>query len=121
MISSILNDKVLIKLDLLEDHSKSESGLSIPLYEAYQTEGGRPSAKLSDKTYLAQGEVILCSPSAAKKLEEQGTPISIGQKVFVTMSSVSPAYQFFMDRSNLVLEFDGHILIPYTFIEAYVN
>ena len=121
MVKTLLGERVLVKLDLLGDHSKTNSGLHVPLYERDTTEGGRPTAKLSNKQYLSQGTVIDYSPLAAKKLEDALTPISKNQKVFVNPTAVSPNYQFFPDRSNLVIDFEGYVLIPYTLIEAYVE
>lgn len=121
MINKLLGDRVLVKLDSLETHSETDNGIVIPLYEQYETDGGRPAAKLSNKKYLSKGEVIDFSPLAAKKLEEQETPITKHQRVYVNINAVSPNYQFFPKRDSLVIDFDGYILIPYTLIEAYVE
>ena len=118
---TLFGDRVLIQLDKSEEHTTLSSGLTIPLYENYETDGGRPGAKASDKKFLSQGTVVALSQSASKKLEENNSPLNIGDKVFVTQNAVSPQYQFFPDRSNLFIQFEGLISIPHVLIEAKIN
>lgn len=117
---SLLGDRVLVQLDKMEEHTTLSSGLTVPLYDNIETDGGRPGAKASDKKYLAQGTVLLLSNTAKVKLEEQGYELNEGDKVFVTQNAVSPQYQFFPDRSNLFIRFEGLISIPHVLIEAKI-
>lgn len=110
----LLGDRVLIKLDEHPSHTTTESGIVIPQFEATTTDGGKPTSTLSKMKYLYQGTVIQLSPYAQEKLPS----ITPSTRVYITPSALSPAYQFFLDRSKLVIDFDGHICIPHTLIEA---
>lgn len=117
----LIGDRVLIQLDQLPTHSTTQSGLEIPLYDAVVTEGGRVKSQLSQNTFLYQGTILQISPLAEEALTKEASPLSPGQKVYVTPSAVTPHYQFFLDRSSLVLDFNGLIAIPHQLIEAYVK
>lgn len=112
----LLGDRVLIKLDEHPQHTTTESGIVIPQFEAATTDGGKPTAILSKMKYLYQGTVVALSKYAQEKLPS----ITPSTRVFIVPSTLSPAYQFFMDRSKLVIDFDGHICIPHTLIEAKI-
>lgn len=116
----LTGDRVLIQLDPHPQHTTSDSGLVTPLYNVVTTEGGRLKSELSDKRYLSVGTILQLSPYASAKLNELGTPLSTGTKVYVTPSANNPNYQFFLDRQALVLDFNGLIAIPHQLIEAYV-
>jgi len=103
----LMHDQCLILLDEVRESSNSSS-IIIPLYMAYETEGGRPATKISDVNYLSKGTLMY-----------PYLDLKVGTKVYVSPSAVSPHYQFFLDRDSLVLEFEGMILIPPTLIQAY--
>lgn len=111
----LLNSNVLVLLDKKETHD--ESNIIVPLYEAFTTDGGRPSAEISNKQYLLKGVVVDSSLSALNKLEEDGITLSKGDKVFVHPSAISQHFFYYPNRDNLVIDFDGHVLIPYTLIQ----
>lgn len=117
----LTHDKVLIQLDKHSDHTTTPSGLFNPKFLNIETDGGRPDIKLSNESYVAQGTVIDMSPYAAQRMKESLTPISIGDKVFVTKSAVSMNHHFDKDRNTILQEFDGLILIPFVLIEAILN
>ena len=114
----LINNKVLIKLQEHQEHTKNDSGIMIPLYERTTTDGDRPTVKISSKTYLSKGIVVDVAPSANAELAKDNVQLKAGDEVFVNVNAVSPSYQYFTNRDSLVISFDGHILIPYTLIDA---
>jgi len=114
----ITHDKVLIQLDEHPDHTISEDGIYLPKFLNIETDGGKPDIKASNEKYVASGTIIQMSPLAAKKMEENLTPIQVGDKVFVSQAAVSQSFHFKRKRDALQYDFDGLILIPYILIEA---
>lgn len=116
----LLGNRILIKLDEQPDHSSSEQGVIIPKFINTETEGGRPKASLDTRKHLLQGTVLQISPKAAQALADELTPLSPGDRVYVSASTNNSSYQFFLDRSQIVSYFDGHIAIPHALIEAKI-
>jgi co-chaperonin GroES (HSP10) len=113
----LLGDRVIILLDKAEDHTVTESGLIIPLFENAESDGGKPISKLSLKRYLSVGTVLALSATAQEKLPT----INVGDRVYVTPSSASPNYQFLPDRSQLVEDWTGMISVSHILIEAKIK
>lgn len=116
----LIGDRVVIALDKAVEHTKTASGLEVPLFYNTESDGGRPIAKVSDRTHLPKGTVHAISSYAKSKLADLGITISEGDKVFVNPSAVSPSYQFFESRDNLVQDFEGLICISHLHIEAKI-
>lgn len=114
----LTGNKILIQLDPHPEHTITASGVVVPHYTLVESDGGKMNTKASNVRYLAQGTVTNMSPKAAKLMEEEGTPLKIGDKVFVPDMVVSPNYQFFPTKEAIVLNFDGHVAVPHTLIEA---
>ena len=116
----LLGNRILIKLDPQPAHAEQASGLLLAHYALEETDGGRMGTTVSNVKYLSKGVVVSISALAEKRLVEEGTSLSTGDRVMVPPSTVSPQYQFFTDRESVVLEFDGHIVIPHSLIEAKI-
>lgn len=116
----LIGDRITVLLDKQPDHTKSSSGLEIPLFYNAESDGGKPIAKVSDKQYLSKGTIQAISPYAAKKLEELGASIKVGDRVFVNPNTVSANYQFFTTRHSLVQDFEGVICVSHQLIEAKI-
>lgn len=116
---TLTDDRILVKLDKYEEDRTSL--IEVPLYEKGETDGGRPTARISDKQYLAVGTVVKLSPMANEKMNEEGTPLKEGDRVFVNINAVNPAYQFFPIRNKLVISFEGYISITHRLIEAILE
>ena len=116
----LTGNKILIQLDPHPEHTITDSGVVVPHYTLVESDGGKMNTKASNIRYLAQGTVTNISPLASKRMEEEGTPLKVGDKVFVPDMAVSPNYQFFISKSSIVLNFDGHIDVPHTLIEAII-
>lgn len=114
---TLLHDRVVIQLDEVGD-TITEGGVIVPLYENYETDGGKPGSKVSSKKYTNTGTVLALSESASKQIPA----LQAGNKVFVSNSSVStPQYHFYIDRTKLVQDFTGVISIPAILVEAIIN
>lgn len=118
---SLTGNRVLIKLDHVESKPKDDSGIIVPLFEQAETDGGRPDFKVSNRQYLPKGEIVAISPAASKMYQEEGTPLVPGDRVYVSIAALSNAFHFYPERDNLVIPFDGHVLLQPNLIEAHVN
>lgn len=116
----LLGDRVLIQLDYHPEHTVTDKGIVVPHFVNVESDGGRPMARPSDRKYLSQGTIMGISKLAASRLQENSTPLKEGDRVYVSQSAVSPTFQFFTDRSKIVVEFDGHVCVPHTSIEAKI-
>lgn len=113
----LLGDRIVVKLDEMEDHTTTESGLIVPLSTVYETDSGRIKARTSAQKHLLVGTIIDISDKA-KEL----TDLSVSDKVYVSENALSSkAFHFYYDRSKLVQTFEGYICIPHTLIEAVVT
>jgi len=117
----LIGDRVLIQLDHHPTHTTTSSGIVVPQYDVVASEAGRLKSQLSQNTYLYQGTILQISPLAQEALTKENSSLTPGQKVYVTPSAASPHYQFYLDRSSLVLDFTGLISVPHQLIEAYVK
>lgn len=114
---TLLGDRVVVQLDELADHTITDAGIVVPLFQNIESDGGRPDTKVSNLKYLPKGTIVNISQFAKERLPE----LNIGDRVFVVPSVVAPAYQFFSKRNGLVENFEGTISIPHTYIEAKIN
>lgn len=118
---TIFGDRVLILLDIERENTKTDSGIEVPHYVQDETDGGRPTVKLSGRKYLPQGTVVNVSPLASAKLKEHQTPLTVNDRVLVSYAALNPSYQFFPERTKHVIAHHGYMLIPYSLIEAKIN
>lgn len=118
---SLLGNRVLVRLDEQPSHTTTSTGIIIPEFTPTYTEGGRPKDELSTRTHLYQGTIVQISPLASAKLSEEGTPLSPGDRVFVSPLAHNSSYQFYSSRDSLTLLFEGLIAIPHNLIEAKIN
>ena len=113
----LFGDRIVVQLDCATTHTISEGGLEIPLYEEKLTDGARLAPVVSPKKYLSQGTVLAISNDAKNKIPD----LNVGDQVFITAHGASATYQFFTDRSNLVITWDGKVCIPHSLIEARIS
>jgi len=110
---TLFGDRILVQLDQVTD-TVTEHGIIVPLFENYETDGGKPSSKISSKKYSSVGTVLKISNNSPLQLAE-------GTKVYVNPSSSNQQFQFYLDRTKLVQDFEGLICIPHTLIEATIT
>lgn len=104
----LLGDRTLIRLRKAEDHTVTEEGLFIPLMENYTTDGGKNGARVSNFKFLTIGEVLSTTHAELKA----------GDTVTVFRNAATNDYFFPLDRTRLVVPFDGTILVPNSMIEC---
>lgn len=114
---TLLGDRVVIQLDKMLDHTITSSGVMVPNTELTETDGGKLTTRLSNKSHVPQGTVQLLSAKAQELLPE----LKIGDKVFVAQHSLNSSNYFYPDRTKLIQDFEGYICIPHTLIEAKIN
>lgn len=116
----LVNTKgVLIKLFKFES-MKTKAGLVDPLFEAYETEGGKFASKLSDKIYQSRGVVVAISPSAAKYINDSwaGVSLDVGDVVLVAPQVVNRESEFLINRELPVTGNKGFIAVHPNSIDA---
>lgn len=119
----LVGDRVLVLLDNAEGHTVTASGVIIPLNDVVETDGQRLKAETSKRKHLTSGKIVRVSSTAAAKLADSNLTLSQGDVVYVSdmVGKNVASYQFFVDRSKLVQDFNGIVCIPHTLIEAKVN
>lgn len=95
---------ILVLLDRFEAQASTPSGVLIPKYDTYYTEGGQHAAKHSTKEFTSVGTVIDISPSALASIEENwgGLSLQQGSRVWLQPSCVQPRNQFILERDTPV-------------------
>lgn len=114
---------VLIQLDKLKSATTKESGILVPSYENYETEGGRPAAKLNHEVYSLLGTITQLSHKAKEIAALDGYQLTTGARVVVYASAKVPN-NWFVDPSKLenpVNDFDGSLLIHPSQIQCILN
>lgn len=114
---------VLIQLDELEQATVTESGVHIPAYQNYTTDGGRPASELSTEKYSPMGEVLQISDKAQELLEQEKMDIKVGDRVAISPGSKHVSF-WFIEPDKLtrpVNKFDGKVLIHPNSIQCKIE
>lgn len=112
---------ILIQLDRYpEDFTQTSSGVIIPQYKNYETDGGRPAASIDEEVYTSTGTVLQISHKAKEELEEQRIPLSVGDRVMIQPSQKNPHNWFFPDRHIKIQDFTGLLLVGVPAIQAKI-
>lgn len=118
----LVGDRVLVLLDETQGHTETEGGIIIPLNNVIEKDSGRLGTELSKRKHLTQGTVVSLSENSHTKLKDLGVEVSEGDRVYVNeqVLRTTSSYQFFVDRTRLVADFDGLVCIPHVLIEAKI-
>jgi len=55
-------------------------------------------------------------------MEEFLIDVEVGDRVYVGQQTLSSnGYQFYPDRTKLVADFEGYVVVPHSLIEAKIN
>ena len=112
---------ILIKLEEFEEKiQKNEAGVIQPLFENYETDGGKWDSKIRIDNYSSIGKVLQISSKAQDLLTEEQMDIKIGDKIAIYLSHKNPANQFLVDRSKPVEEFQGYMTIAPAMIQSKI-
>jgi len=119
----LIGDRILVLLDEAPEHTKTESGLILPLNNVIEKDSGRLGTEISKRKHLNVGTVLSIADFSKQKLEDQKASLKVGDRVYVSELAVSnlKSYQFITDRTKLVADFEGVVCIPHVLIEAKVN
>lgn len=112
---------VLIQLHERPEATVTESGIMIPKFKAYETEGGRPASKLATEKYSLIGTILQISEKAQETLDDNKQPYKVGDTVSVFPQAKQQHCWFLLDKINPVTDWTGLILIIPAQIEAEVT
>lgn len=104
---------ILVQLRELQKATVTESGVHIPAYQNYTTDGGRPASELSSEKYAPIGVVLQVSDKAKEILEQEMMDVNPGDTVAINPGSKHPSFWFIEPNSltQPVNKFDGKVLI----------
>lgn len=113
---------VLIELLPYKSETVNEAGVYIPLYENYETDGGRPAARIKVDNYSTIGKVIQISKKAQELLDEDKMDIEVGDVVSIYLNAKNPSNQFLIERETPVVDFNGYLAVhPNTIQSKIIN
>lgn len=119
----ILGQKgVLIRLlPYRSETTTTAEGIIIPLYENYETEGGRPASRIkSEDKYSTIGEVLQISDKAQLILNEEKMDIKVGDYISIPLVHKHPSNQFLLSKNDSVSEFEGYLTIYPNMVQAKI-
>lgn len=117
----ILGPKILIKLiPYKESISTNEAGILIPLYENYETDGGRPAARIKEDEYSCVGKVIQIPKAAKDYLDSEKMEVSVGDMITISHNQKHPSNQFLVNKDVQVQEFEGYLIIHPSLIQSKI-
>lgn len=114
----LLGDRVVIKVDQIQDHSITESGIIVPSAELAETDGGKIQTRPTSEKRLSKGTILAISTKASEE-----TKLEVNDKVYFAKSGLSGSFDFDLDRNALSsspLVDKSVICIPSTLIEAKI-
>ena len=111
---------VLLKLLPYTEETTTESGIVIPLYDNYTTDGERPASKLSNKKFSDLAEVVQISEKAQAIMEDEKMNITVGDMVAIYPSANNSSNWFILNREVPVADFEGYLLLHPNYIQAKV-
>jgi len=113
---------VLIKLEEFQNkESINAAGVYVPLFENYETDGGRPASKIKDENFSYIGEVIQISEKAKDILAEEKIDIKVGDRVSIHRNQKVQFNHFFPENNAPVMDFSGYILIDPSGIQSKIK
>jgi co-chaperonin GroES (HSP10) len=113
----IEGDKLLVKLEAYQT-TTSESGIIVPKYENYTTDGGKPASSIAHEKYSSIATVIQISPKAQDLLDANKSTIKVGDTIVLYPSTLNSSNWFILDRTRPVTDYEGYLLIHPNHIQA---
>lgn len=116
----IIGNKILIQLTLAPKLNEAKEGdLLQPQFKAFETEGGKPSAKLNENEYLYKGTILQIPKGAEEYITEHiKEELKLGDIVWVNPMSLRESSVFLPTRQGKVISSEGHFRIHPSEIEA---
>lgn len=113
---------IVVKLEPFEDTvTQTESGLYVPTYENYTTDGGRPDARPTNETYSTVATVLAISDKASSLIEEEDYSLAPGDKVLVYPRAKNPQNWLILTRHVPIADFEGYLLLHPNMIQMKIN
>lgn len=114
---------LLIKLMPYKSETINEAGVYIPLYENYETDGGRPAARIkTEETFSTIARVEQISEKVQEILNEEKMDIQVGDYITIALQAKHPSNQFLVTREVPAVDFEGYLLVhPNTIQSKLIN
>lgn len=119
---------ILIKLETYpndEAVTVTDSGILIPKYHVYESEGGREVAAMTNEKYSSIGSIIQISQAALANIAENNLDadlIKVGARVSVTnQTKASQSNWFIVNQHEAVADHEGYILVTPAAIQAVIT
>jgi len=110
---------VLIKLDAYTSPIEiDEDGIYTPLYENYETDGGRPASKFRIEEYSPIGTILQISEKAQELLQEEKMDLKVGDRVTIFKSQRIGFNEFIEDRTKPIEVFKGYLTVHPSAIQS---
>lgn len=103
-----------------ESTTVSDSGIYMPKYKTYETDGGRPAAAIDSEIYTLVGRILQISEKAQDMMDEDKMSYKVGDIVSVLKHAKNPNNWFIDDKGNQVADFTGLLLITPSHLEIKV-
>lgn len=113
----IENDRLLVQLIPFQT-TKSESGIIVPKYENYTTDGGKAASTVSHEKYSSLATIVQISAKAQDLLDESKSTLKVGDTIALYPSALNSSNWFILDRTRPVTEHEGYLLIHPNHIQA---
>jgi co-chaperonin GroES (HSP10) len=107
---------IVVLLDEVEKPMEvNENGVVVPLYVDYESDGGRPVAKIETKEYKNIGTIVKISNKAQANIEEEMMDIKVGDKVAL--------YKNVVEHPSSILYFNtnSHMLVSQGYLQVDVH
>ena len=112
---------ILIKLEEYPDQvTTNEAGVIIPIYENYETEGGRPASKITGSMFSNVGTILQISDMAVELLKQDKIDIKVGDRVSIHRNQQHPSNQFLPENMQVV-DFVGYVLVSSSMIQSKIK
>lgn len=103
-----------------EEAEKSESGLYMPKYRQYESDGGRPAAAIDKEKYSLVGTIKYISSAALSHMEKEGMEYKVGDTVTVLQHAKNHTNWLIEDKMQRVADFKGLLLLTPEHLECKI-
>lgn len=104
-----------------ETSDKSESGIYMPKYKTYETDGGRPAARIDKEKYSLVGTIRYISSCAQSLMHKEEMEYKVGDMVSVLDHAKNRANWLIEDKLQQVADFTGLLLITPEHLECKIT
>lgn len=109
---------ILVKLHAYPSELKTESGLVVPAFENYETDGGKNASRIREEIYAPIGQIEQISDAAKKEIEDYGEQLNVGDWVLLHSQIKAEFNKFIISPDSPVSNFDGKFLVHFNQILA---